>query len=57
MHIYGSGYGDAEPPEDEEIDFEILTIFQEKWPALAKLMSEAEYQDLVDEALSYVRPH
>lgn len=34
MRVTGTGYGDAEPPQDEEIDFDILGSDGLPWPQM-----------------------
>lgn len=42
MHIYGSGYGDADPPEEEVLDYEVLDRKGYKAHWLEKKMTDQD---------------
>lgn len=42
MRITGSGFGDAEPPEEEEFEFEVLGTDGLPWPAMQDKVDPAE---------------
>lgn len=49
MRITGSGYGDAEPPVLEDIEFEILDRRGRKAPWLARKLTQADDYRLMEE--------
>ena len=51
MLVYGPGFGDADPPEDEHFEYEILDRKGYEAPWLAKYVTEADEQRLKTEAL------
>lgn len=42
MVITGSGFGDAEPPQQEEIEFSVLDSRGLPWPEMANKINAAE---------------
>ena len=51
MLVYGSGFGDAAPPEEEHFEYEILDRRGHVAPWLAQYVTEADEQRLKTEAL------
>ena len=51
MLVYGSGFGDAAPPEEEHFEYEILDRRGREAPWLAQYVTEADEQRLKTEAL------
>ena len=49
MRITGSGYGDAEPPVLEDIEFDILDRRGRKAPWLARKLTQADDYRLMEE--------
>ena len=49
MAVYGSGYSDADPPEEEDIEFEILDRKGYKAPWLSKKLKPGDEQRLLEE--------
>ena len=49
MRITGSGFGDAEPPVLEDIEFEILDRRGRKAPWLARKLTQADDYRLMEE--------
>jgi hypothetical protein len=47
MHVYGTGMGDADPPESAEFDFEILDKRGRKAPWLEKYLTSADVTRLL----------
>ena len=51
MLVYGSGFGDAAPPEEEHFEYEILDRRGREAPWLAQYVTEGDEQRLKTEAL------
>jgi hypothetical protein len=51
MCITGSGFGDAEPPEPMELEFEVLDQRSREAPWLASKMSQEDKDRIVQECL------
>lgn len=53
MVITGTGYGDADPPEDEEFEFRLLDINGYPAPWLENKLTAAMIQQLKEEYLQH----
>ena len=51
LQITGSGFGDAEPGECEEFDFELFTPRMEPWPSLTKKATPEDIEQLLHDFL------
>jgi len=51
MRVYGSGYGDAEPPEPEEFEFQILDRRGRQAPWLGRYLTVSDSNRLKQEFL------
>ena len=51
MLVCGTGFGDADPPEDEHFEYEILDRKGREAPWLAQYVTEGDEQRLKTEAL------
>lgn len=51
MRVTGSGFGDAEPGNDEEFEFELFTPSMEPWPSLTKKANEDDIERLLSDFL------
>lgn len=51
MRITGSGFGDADPPEDQEFDFEVLDKHCRPAPWLANKCTKADEARIEEEYL------
>lgn len=49
MRITGSGMGDADPPQGEEFEFEILDSLERKAPWLEQYLKPADTSRLIEE--------
>lgn len=47
MRITGTGFGDADPPEHEELEFDVLDPQGLPWPALQEKIDQAENQRIL----------
>ncbi len=55
MKVYGSGMGDADEPEGEEFDFDILDSKERKAPWLEKYLKPEDSDRLCEEFLFAVK--
>lgn len=51
MRITGTGFGDAEPPQEQEFDFELLDIFEERNTYLESKVTPEDKDRLLEEFL------
>lgn len=47
MRITGTGFGDVEPPEDEEFEFDVLDCNNRYWPEMHDQMTRTDHANVL----------
>lgn len=47
MRVTGTGFGDAEPPEDEEFEFTVLDCDNRHWPEMEDQLRPSDHAGIL----------